>query len=48
MVFGTDHTRFVREWCEVVQWPDGKYRSRFVYRGPDLTTPAPQFKVPRD
>ena len=26
MVFGTDHTRFVREWCEVVQWPDGKYR----------------------
>lgn len=34
------------EWNEVVKWPDGKYRSRFVYRGPDLSIPEPSFKVP--
>lgn len=45
MIFGTDHTRLLREWCEVVQWPDGKHRSRFVYRGADLSTPPPSFKV---
>src|SRR5208282_5361613 len=32
MLFGTKHSRIGSEWCEVVQWPDGKYRSRFVYR----------------
>lgn len=46
MLFGTKHYRFATQWCEVVQWPDGKYRSRFVYRGPDLKTPEPDFKVP--
>jgi hypothetical protein len=46
MIFGTPHTRLATQWCEVVEWPDGKFRSRFVYRGPDLKTPAPVFKVP--
>lgn len=46
LIFGSDHNRAATEWCEVVQWPDGKYRSRFVYRGPDLKTPPPVFKVP--
>jgi len=46
MIFGTPHTRLADQWCEVVQWPDGKYRSRFVYRGPDLKSPVPSFKVP--
>lgn len=45
MLFGTKHTRLVSQWCEVVKWPDGKYRSRFVYRGADLTVPEPKFKV---
>jgi len=47
LTYGTDHARFLKEWSEVVQWPDGKYRSRFVYRGPDLRTPEPSYKVPR-
>ena len=46
MLFGTKNTRLASEWCQVVEWPDGKYRSRFVYRGPDLKTPEPSFKVP--
>ncbi len=46
MLFGTKHTRLVSQWCEVVQWPDKKYRSRFVKRGPDLRTPEPPYKVP--
>lgn len=46
LIFGTPHSRFAWQWCEVVQWPDGKYRSRWVHRGADLHTPAPSFKVP--
>jgi hypothetical protein len=46
MIYGTRFTRLATQWCEVVQWPDGKYRSRFVYRGSDLKTPARPFKVP--
>lgn len=42
---GSWHGRRCSEWAEVVQWPDGKFRSRFVYRGPDLRTAAPSFKV---
>jgi hypothetical protein len=47
LTYGTDHGRFLWEWAEVVKWKDGKYRSRFVFRGPDLRTPEPAFKVPR-
>lgn len=46
--YGTPHTRFAHEWNEVVQWPDGAYRSRFIYRGPDLRTPPPSFKVAKE
>lgn len=46
LTFGTDHTRKVHEFGEVVMWPDGEFRSRFVYRGPSLRTPAPSYKVP--
>lgn len=46
MVFGTTHFRLCWEWNEVVMWPDGKYRSRFVYRGKDLREPPPPFKAP--
>lgn len=46
MVFGTHHVRLLSQWREIVKWPDGEQRGRFVYRGPDLTTPAPSFKVP--
>jgi len=46
MTYGTPHSRLISQWCEVVKWPDGKYRSRFVYRGPDLHTPEPSYKVP--
>lgn len=46
LLFGTDHTRLATQWCEVVQWPDKKFRSRFVYRGPDTRTPEPAYKVP--
>lgn len=48
LTYGTDHARFLWEWAEVVKWPDGKYRSRFVYRGADLRTPEPPYKVPRE
>ena len=44
---GKDFTRFHWEWDELVKWPDGKYRARFVYRGPDLQTTEPTFKVKR-
>lgn len=46
MVHGTKHNRLATQWCEVVAWPDGLFRSRFVYRGSDLNTPEPVFKVP--
>lgn len=42
---GTMHGRLARDWNEVVKWPDGKYRSRFIHRGPDLSISAPDFKV---
>lgn len=45
MTIGRWFGRRCAEWAEVVQWPDGKYRSRYVYRGPDLRTPEPSFKV---
>lgn len=37
--------RLATQWNEIVRWPDGQLRSRFIYRGPDLSTPAPTFKV---
>ncbi len=43
----TPHARFAWQWNEIVRWPDGRWRSRFVYRGPDLSTPEPSFKVPK-
>jgi len=46
LLFGTRATRLQSEWNEVVKWPDGVYRTRFVYRGPDLRVQAPTFKVP--
>ena len=46
LLFGSKHTRLASQWREVVRWPDGRYRSRFVYRGPDLRTPELSFKVP--
>jgi hypothetical protein len=46
MIHGTDHIRRVSQWNEVVQWPDFRYRSRFVFRGLTLETRAPHFKVP--
>lgn len=46
MLFGTWHARRCSEWAEVVKWPDGKYRSRFVFRGVDLKVAEPSFKVP--
>ncbi len=46
--YGTDHSRLCQEWNEIVAWPDGRYRSRFVYRGPDLNTPPPTFKVEKE
>jgi hypothetical protein len=39
MTNGKKFYRLATQWCEVVKWRDGKYRSRFVYRGPDLETP---------
>jgi hypothetical protein len=45
LLHGTHHCRLASQWCEAVRWPDGKWRSRFVYRGPDLDTPPPAFKV---
>lgn len=42
----TKHHRRCEQWNEVVQWPDGKYRSRFVYRGADLEScDPPAFKT---
>lgn len=46
LLHGTPHSRRAAQWNEIVKWPDGEYRSRFVYRGPDLLTPPPPFKVP--
>lgn len=46
LLHASKHSRRAAEWNEVVKWPDGNYRSRFVYRGVDLRTPAPSFKVP--
>lgn len=46
LLHGTHHARKLEEWCSVVEWPDGKYRSRFVFRGVDLCIPPPSFKVP--
>lgn len=46
MLFGRKNNRLTSQWVEVVAWPDGRYRSRFVYRGPDMETPEPPFKVP--
>ena len=48
MLNGRDFGRFLAEWVELVLWPDGQYRSRFVYRGPDLDAPEPAFKVKKD
>jgi hypothetical protein len=45
LLTGSKYVRLVSQWCEVVQWPDGKYRSRFVYRGPPGTV-EPSYKVP--
>lgn len=46
MIHATKHFREAWQWDEIVKWPDGKYRSRFVFRGRDLYTPPPPFKVP--
>lgn len=32
-----DFGRFLDDWCSLVVWPDGRIRSRFVYRGQDLS-----------
>jgi hypothetical protein len=42
---GKKCNRFAWQWAEVVQWPDGKYRSRFVYRGRGENVPPPPWKV---
>lgn len=31
LVDGREHSRRASQWNEVVQWPDGKYRSRFLF-----------------
>lgn len=46
LLHGTKHIRLVSQWCEVVLWPDSKYRSRFVRRGDSLNWPEPAFKTP--
>jgi hypothetical protein len=47
LLHGTKHHRRCTMWNEVVEWPDGKYRSRFMYRGVDLAhSDPPSFKVP--
>lgn len=48
LVYGRKFTRLAHEWQSIVRWPDGQYRSRFVYRGPDLNTPEPSFKVRKE
>lgn len=45
LIYATRHSRRASQWNEVVQWSDGVWRSRFVYRGASLETPAPTFKV---
>jgi hypothetical protein len=45
LVNGAAYCRRCSEWNEVVQWPDGKYRSRFVFRGIGCSE-EPSFKVP--
>lgn len=47
LVHGTWHVRRLDQWFEIVTWPDGRARGRFVYRGPTAETPEPVFKVPR-
>lgn len=42
---GKKCNRFAWQWAEVVPWPDGKYRSRFVYRGRGDNVPVPPWKV---
>ena len=42
----TRHHRRAASWNEVVKWPDGRYRSRFVYRGSTLEADPPSFRVP--
>jgi hypothetical protein len=44
LLHGTHHARRCSEWNELVEWPDGAYRSRFVFRGKTMTQP-PSFKV---
>lgn len=41
---GTEHHRRAVSWNEVVKWPDGRYRSRFIYRGLAVCE-APSFRV---
>jgi hypothetical protein len=43
-IYGTWFVRRCDEWNELVEWPDGKYRSRFVLR--EDSSRAPDFKVP--
>jgi len=43
-VRGTWFVRPCDQWNELVEWPDGKYRSRFVFRKDPLL--VPEFKVP--
>lgn len=45
MIYGTWFVRRCSEWNELVEWPDGKWRSRFVLRAD--STAAPPFKVQR-
>lgn len=47
LIHGTWHVRRIEQWFEIVTWPDGMARGRFVYRGPTAETPEPSFKVPR-
>jgi len=39
---GTKFHRRCEQWNEIVQWPDGKYRSRFVWRGSPYSRPRSQ------
>lgn len=49
LLYGTKHQRRCSQWNEVVQWPDGQYRSRFIYRGVNLeSSEPPSFKVITD
>jgi hypothetical protein len=45
LLHGTRHHRRCSSWNEIVQWPDGEYRSRFVLRPTPDTIPL--FKVPK-